>query len=1108
MIVLHGAWLPDGGPNASGSVLLWGEAGAAPDGAGRTARPGGNHPFQASAGELLGALERLFAGEGRALSRRRLWREGVRILLPSSAAGPRPSPGLPAGEAAPPDDTSLQPWKIGGLVFEGAEALALLARLPQRSAALPPGVALGDSLQFWAAAARLALEMIAGQRYLPRAAAEGRAILAGWEPICTDPRDITRRTRLVAAMPPAARAVLPPHPRAGPQAPTTLLEGFLHGTIGAAVAEWALGAPLPPHNAGNRIASEWALGLLTQDRVINSAPANIGRFMEQYHLWRDPLQAALGDATFRICFRLEPPEANAPAGGARWTLRYFLQATDDLSLLVPVAVVWRSGGATLHYLNRRFDRPQERLLAGLGQAGRLFAPIAASLHTAAPSAAALTVEEAYTFLREVGPLLETGGFGVLVPPWWTRKGARPAVRVKLAPGQDGKSGPEGGSSGLLGMDSLLAFDWAVTLGEDPITPEEFVRLAQLKTPLVNHKGQWVELRPGDAEAAVRFWEQWGRRGQMPLREALRLALAAETATVEDAAAAEADAAEDGPGLPVAEVTATGWVRDLLAQLRGQARPADLPPPTGLQGTLRPYQVRGLAWLAFMRTWGLGACLADDMGLGKTIQVLALLLHDHESVVSSQWSVVSDGVSSDAGADNDHAPRTTHHAPRTTQYVANPQSAIRNPQSSSPVLLICPTSVVGNWQREAAKFAPDLRVLVHHGAGRLEGAAFAAAAAAHHLVISSYSLSHRDEALFGTVAWAGVVLDEAQNIKNPEAKQAQAIKRLPAGYRMALTGTPVENRLSELWSIMDFLNPGLLGSRAGFRERYAIPIERYNDPAAAARLRALVAPFILRRLKTDPTIIQDLPEKQEMKVYCTLTREQATLYEATVQDALKKIEQVKDPMARRGQVLSLLMRLKQICNHPAQFLGDRSALAGRSGKLARLEEMLEEVLAAGDRALIFTQFAEMGALLQDYLRDRLGCDVLYLHGGTPAKARPALVEQFGRPDGPPLFILSLKAGGVGLNLTAANHVFHFDRWWNPAVENQATDRAFRIGQRRNVQVHKFIANGTVEDKIDALIESKQALAAQVIAAGETWLTELSATDLREIVTLDRDAAVVE
>jgi SNF2 family DNA or RNA helicase len=436
---------------------------------------------------------------------------------------------------------------------------------------------------------------------------------------------------------------------------------------------------------------------------------------------------------------------------------------------------------------------------------------------------------------------------------------------------------------------------------------------------------------------------------------------------------------------------------------------------------------------------------------------------------------------------------------------NPQPP-DEPTIRNPVLLICPTSVVGNWQREATKFAPGLRVLVHHGAGRLAGEAFEQAAAGHDLVISSYSLTHRDEAALSAVPWAGVVLDEAQNIKNPEAKQAQAIKRLATGYRIALTGTPVENRLSELWSIMDFLNPGLLGNRTAFRDRYGIPIERYNDPDAAAHLRALVAPFILRRLKTDPTIIQDLPEKQEMKVYCPLTREQATLYEAVVRAALARIEKAEDPMARRGQVLGLLVKLKQICNHPAQFLSDRSALPGRSGKLQRLEEMLDEALAEGDRALIFTQFAEMGGLLQTYLAEQLGVEVLFLHGGTPQKQRQPMVERFQAEGGPPLFILSLKAGGVGLNLTAANHVFHFDRWWNPAVENQATDRAFRIGQRRNVQVHKFLCNGTVEDKIDALIESKQALAASVIGTGETWLTELSTADLRDLVALDRDAVM--
>jgi SNF2 family DNA or RNA helicase len=1114
MIILHGAWLPDGGAGASGNILLWGENGAA---AGHSGRTGALHPFVASAGDLIAALERV-TGTGPGTIPR-TWREGARILLPSTPDGPRPSPALHRGDA--PAALTLQPWKIGGLVLEGATALTVLARLPGRQAAPPPGIALGDSLYFWAQAARLALEMIAGQRFLPAASAEGRQVAAHWEPVFTDTRDLARRRQLIQVMPPSARAVLPPGRGDAPLAPAALLDGFLQQTIADAVRTWALGAPLPSTNQGARLAHEWVLGLLTLDTVAQSTPPAVERFRDQYHAWRDPLQAAVGEAAFRICFRLEPPAADAKPAPKPWTLRYFLQATDDLSLLVPVTTVWRSGGTTLHYLNRRFDRPQERLLAGLGQAGRLFPPIAASLHTAAPSHADLDVAEAYTFLREAGPLLETGGFGVLVPPWWTRRGARPGLKVTLAPGKDKTA------SGLLGMDSLVAFDWAVALGEDTISPDEFVRLAKLKTPLIQVKGQWVELRPGDADAAIRFWETRGKGGQLTLRDALRLGLD----TGDEALAASTEVATPDTGLPVTQVTTTGWLRDLLAQLRGAERPPDLPPPPGLHGTLRPYQLRGVSWLAFLRRWGLGACLADDMGLGKTVQLLALLLHDKAGVgnegtgireqgsgISGQGSGASEGSAENGATEPEAAIRAngkrktvatgSKKTQTTTRTIgsasSNPKSKIQNPKS--PVLLICPTSVVGNWQRETMKFAPGLRVLVHHGTGRLAGEAFGETALAHDLVISSYSLTHRDEEVLSAVPWAGVVLDEAQNIKNPEAKQAQAIKRLARGYRIALTGTPVENRLSELWSIMDFLNPGLLGSRNAFRDRYGIPIERYNDPDAAGHLRALVAPFILRRLKTDPTIIQDLPEKQEMKVYCPLTREQATLYEAVVRDALARIEKAEDPMARRGQVLGLLVKLKQICNHPAQFLSDRSALPGRSGKLQRLEEMLEEALAEGDRALIFTQFAEMGGLLQTYLAEQLGVEVLFLHGGTPQKARQPMVERFQSPDGPPLFILSLKAGGVGLNLTAANHVFHFDRWWNPAVENQATDRALRIGQRRNVQVHKFLCNGTVEDKIDALIESKQALAASVIGTGETWLTELSTAQLRDLVALDRDAII--
>jgi len=420
-------------------------------------------------------------------------------------------------------------------------------------------------------------------------------------------------------------------------------------------------------------------------------------------------------------------------------------------------------------------------------------------------------------------------------------------------------------------------------------------------------------------------------------------------------------------------------------------------------------------------------------------------------------------------------------------------------------VICPTSIVGNWKREVHRFAPGLRVMVHHGSGRAREAEFVAAAQQHDVVISTYGLARRDLDYLIQVSWSDVILDEAQNIKNPHAKQTQAIRKLRTANRIAMTGTPIENRLSELWSIMQFLNPGFLGSQAGFRKTFALPIERYQDKMATERLKGLVEPLILRRVKTDPTVIQDLPDKLEMKVYCNLTAEQATLYEAVAKESLERIASAKEKgIERRGVVLGALMRLKQVCNHPAHFLGDGSALPGRSGKLDRLGEMMDEALSIGDRALVFTQFAQMGHMLRAYLQTLFGVEVLFLHGGTPQKRRDHMIARFQQArDGPPIFVLSLKAGGTGLNLTAANHVFHFDRWWNPAVEDQATDRAFRIGQTRDVQVHKFICAGSLEERIDELIESKRALAESVIGAGEGWLTELSTDELRDIMTLRRE-----
>ncbi|MEH2111068.1 SNF2-related protein [Nostoc sp.] len=443
---------------------------------------------------------------------------------------------------------------------------------------------------------------------------------------------------------------------------------------------------------------------------------------------------------------------------------------------------------------------------------------------------------------------------------------------------------------------------------------------------------------------------------------------------------------------------------------------------------------------------------------------------------------------------------------TVQFIAFLLHLREQDTLENPTLLVCPTSVLGNWEREVNKFAPSLKILQYHGDKRPKGKAFLEAVKKHDLIVTSYSLLHRDIKSLQSVSWQIIVLDEAQNVKNPEAKQSKAVRQLEATFRIALTGTPVENRLQELWSILDFLNPGYLGNKQFFQRRFAMPIEKYGDTASLTQLRSLVQPFILRRLKSDRDIIQDLPDKQEMTVFCGLTGEQAALYQQIVEQSLVEIESAEG-LQRRGMILALLIKLKQICNHPAQYLKQATLEQHNSAKLLRLEEMLEEVLAEGDRALIFTQFAEWGKLLKPYLEKQLGREIFFLYGSTTKKQREEMIDRFQHdPQGPPIMILSLKAGGVGLNLTRANHVFHFDRWWNPAVENQATDRVFRIGQTRNVQVHKFVCTGTLEEKIHDMIESKKQLAEQVVGAGEEWLTEMDTDQLRNLLLLDRSAVI--
>ncbi len=596
---------------------------------------------------------------------------------------------------------------------------------------------------------------------------------------------------------------------------------------------------------------------------------------------------------------------------------------------------------------------------------------------------------------------------------------------------------------FLGVNNLVDYKWEVALGDQTLEEDEFRELAELKHRLIFRQGRWYRLDVDALNNSIEFIDRKGRAGQNKLSKVLKLG----------------SEIEKSGGLPILDFDLDDRMVPFSAGFDAKQTFEALEQPEGFVGHMPRYQVFGFSWMVFIKNLGLGACLADDMGLGKTIQMIAVLIHE----------------------------------------------TARDPDYG-PTLIVSPMSVVGNWAHEFKRFAPHLRVMVHHGSDREGREEFLESVKHYHAVISTYNLVVRDHLCFKGCEWENIVLDEAQNIKNPTTKQATVIRSLKSRHRFCLTGTPIENRLTELWSLMDFLNPGYLGTLSSFRSTFSQPIERDQDRTRSRMLQRIIRPFILRRLKSDKEIVRDLPEKSEMKVFCNLTTEQAGLYQAVVDEMMGKIRS-SHGIERKGLVLATLTKLKQITNHPTHFLRDGSPFtSARSGKLQRLEEMLEVVLDSGDKALIFSQFTEIGEAMRSKLQDSFQSEVLYLHGGTSKSQRDEMVHRFQHPNGPPIFLLSLKAGGVGLNLTAANHVFHFDRWWNPAIEDQATDRTYRIGQEKNVQVHKFICVGTVEEKIDQMIEDKKRLAENIVTAGESMLTELTTEELQEVFSLSRDAVV--
>ena len=1021
------------------------------------------------------------------------WVADDALELPAGAIVPQHSAVI---ESDPTRDRFLYPWRIEGLCLDPIAAFAFLNALPLGTVDADDSF-IGGDLRFWSHAARWSLDLLARSKFLPgleKSEENGRSIAwARWQPLLDSAVDQVRWKQFVDRMPVACRLYEQAVKNGGvgeqgwqreqegaiqnsshsplstfhsplvvplPAPPQSLIHAFLSSTLDAQIRYLAQRHPLPISTEKMLSGSvrSWLQALAGEAASVRVAEnvAGLDSLETALANWTAPLQLqGVQQNLFRACLYLHPPQPRQN----QWRLEYFLQAADDEAFLVTAPTIWGNPVEQLHYRGRSIDRPQETLLMGLGLASRLYAPIEPSLQEPRPQFCSLTALQAYEFIKATAWRLQDSGLGVVLPPsltnqggWASRLGLKiQAQSAKLNKGQV-----------RLGLQSLLNFRWELSIGGQSLSKAEFDRLVALNAPLVEINGEWVELRPQDIRAAQTFFASRKDQTALSLEDALRISTG-DTQTIEK--------------LPVISFEASGPLQELITTLSGNRQIEALPTPKNFRGALRPYQSRGVGWLAFLEQWGLGACLADDMGLGKTIQLIAFLLHLKEQKTLER-----------------------------------------------PTLLVCPTSVLGNWEREVKKFGPTLTAFLYHGDKRPQGKAFAKAVQGNDLVITSYALVSRDIKDLQPIVWQGVVLDEAQNIKNPDAKQSQAVRQLDAQFRIALTGTPVENRLSELWSILDFLNPGYLGPKNFFQRRFATPIERYGDTASLQTLRSLVQPFLLRRLKTDRDIIQDLPDKQEMTVFCGLSSEQASLYQHTVDRSLAEIE-AAEGIQRKGIILALLVKLKQICNHPGLFLKEsevksqesestqnsklktQNSFLSRSGKLQRLEEMIEEVVAEGDRALIFTQFAEWGKLLKAHLERQLGRETLFLYGSTSKKQREEMVDRFQHdPQGPRIFILSLKAGGVGLNLTRANHVFHFDRWWNPAVENQATDRVFRIGQTKNVQVHKFVCNGTLEEKVHELIESKKALAENVIGAGENWLTELDTDSLRDLLLLDRSAII--
>lgn len=1045
--VLHGAWVPDG---AGGEFRVWGES--VLDCPQKISK---GHPFRVPRADLLETLSAAWPNATGPSGKPFLASGTAWVALPGNAKRPSPSLELQAEledrDVSPPSE--LGAWRVDTAKVK--DPMDFLSGPDPRIQERGTSVRIGHDLRFWRALAERLQSAVRHHDYLP-------SIWAS--PAEANARSQTNRKRRKAA-----------EPRARFKAAWELAETAEEQIIGP------FAEAMPDACRALRAEDPRAGG----DGIALYEPSALVRHFLEFHLEQLIRNARLTKAVFAQVERTfvqfavsdprepRPNEFDAPIDATVWKQwRRWRDRIQRSALHADERVCFRLTDAKPHepdawrlewLLTSRSDPsllvPLTKFWTSAGMSGP--APESVQEVLIQLGQAARIYSKLWGGMGSAAPsgvVLNRGealeflrshapvlqGAGFrVIVPAWWTETGQRRLRLRLT----ARGSSESQAAGTMSS-GIFGFNSLVQFEPQVILDGEPLTAEEWKGIAAAKEGL-VELRGRwmelRADEVARLEEYWDSGGAL------------QTMTVGDLFRAEAAAGEDG-----FEIAHEGDLGRTLAALRGTGHLEMLAQPEGFVGELRTYQIRGFSWLAYLESLGFGACLADDMGLGKTIQVIATVLADK----------------------------------------------LRNPDAG-PTLLIAPTSVLGNWQRETRRFAPVLTTCIQHGPQRAKTRQeFEASIKGMDLVIVSFGGARLDAAIHKKIQWRRLVVDESQNVKNPTAAVTKAVRAIPAERRIALTGTPVENRLTDLWSLFSVLNPGYLGTVTEFRKNFERPIMKDGERAIAERLRSLVRPFILRRMKTDKAIIKDLPEKLEQNSYCNLTLEQAKLYEAVVRDAEAQMES-EDGINRLGLILSTLTKLKQICNHPAQYLQDASEFSeSRSHKLARVCEMLDEIEAERESVLVFTQFAEVGNALEDLFRRRYGGAVYYLHGGTPRARREHMVEEFQRQDSDPaIFVLSLRAGGTGITLTRANHVIHFDRWWNPAVENQATDRAYRIGQNKTVFVHKMVTMGTLEERIDELIESKKKLADDIVGSDESWLANLDNETFRGLVSLDSASAVV-